>query len=137
MQSKKARHSMSSKITLAQAEDVRRRAAGGAPPAEIARQFGIARTSVHDILAGRSHRRDLTVHLTAEDFAKLQHACMSANVEAFGWLIDGIFRIGLRDLLEVQAMPTGEQNPFATAHRRFAGVPLHSATRRATSTASA
>jgi hypothetical protein len=107
MRSKKPRHPFPSKITLARAEEIRRRVADGQSTIAIARQYGIARTSVHDILAGRSHRRDLTVHLTAEDFAQLQHACMSANVEAFPWLIDGIFRIGLHDLLEVQAMPTG------------------------------
>jgi hypothetical protein len=64
-------HPFPPKLTLAEAEDIRTRHAAGEAPRTLATEYGIALSSVYDVLRGRAHPPRLLVPVTSLALARL------------------------------------------------------------------
>ena len=65
---KATRHPFPAKLTLEQAEVIRKRYAAGESPAQLASEFGVAPSSVYAVVHERAHRRRVVVTLSSDDF---------------------------------------------------------------------
>jgi hypothetical protein len=60
------------KFDYATAEEVRARHRAGEEPSALAREFGVARSSMYEVLRGRTHRGSVVVRLRPVDLARLE-----------------------------------------------------------------
>ena len=73
-------HPFPAKLTLTDAEEIRMRHAAGEAPRALASEYGVAVSSVYDVLRARSHAPRIVVPLTSVVLARLQTASLRAGV---------------------------------------------------------
>ena len=66
------RHPFPAKLSLEQAEVIRKRYAAGESPAQLATEYGVAASSVYAVVQERAHRRRVVVALSGDDFQQLE-----------------------------------------------------------------
>lgn len=66
------RHPFPPKLSLGQAEEIRRRYDAGESPSRLALEYGVAPSSVYAVVQERAHRRRVTVSLSAQDLGLLE-----------------------------------------------------------------
>lgn len=67
----RSNHPFAPKLTVAQAEEIRRRYEAGESPTRLAAHYGIARSSLYSVVRGRTHRPYVTVTVSSADVSKL------------------------------------------------------------------
>jgi hypothetical protein len=73
-------HPFPSKLTLDDAEQIRARHAAGDAPRALAAEYGVAVSSVYDVLRGRAHPPRITLPISSVVLARLRTAALRAGV---------------------------------------------------------
>lgn len=73
-------HPFHTKLDLAKAEQIRARVRAGEAPRALAREFGVAPSSIYEVVNGKSHRPCLVVRLTSRDLARLDRLAREADL---------------------------------------------------------
>lgn len=77
---KSQQHPFQAKLDLEKAEEIRARARAGESPRALARELGLARSSIYEVINGKSHRPRLVVHLAPRDLARLDRLAREADL---------------------------------------------------------
>lgn len=73
-------HRFHAKLDLAKAEEIRARIRAGEAPRALAREYGVAPSSLYEVVNGRSHRPRLVVRLAPRDLARLDQLARAADL---------------------------------------------------------
>lgn len=68
------KHPFAPKLDHATAEEIRARHRAGEAPRALTLQYGVARSSLYEVLRGKSHRGSLVVRLRPVERARLQQS---------------------------------------------------------------
>lgn len=67
-----SQHPFAAKLDYQTAEEIRARHRAGEEPRALAREYGVARSSMYEVLRGRTHRGSVTVRLRPVDLVRLE-----------------------------------------------------------------